>query len=188
MIKPTNIESIEKATSQSWNDWLTYFDKIKAHNLSHKEIAAKVLPELEGKVKSPAWWAQSVTVAYEQHIGRRIPGQTSDGKFHTSLSKSTPLSMTDLMESWVKFTQNDKRMRDLNLQNIRTSGTTNRLNWRAKSAAGSSITVSSEPKSGKTASLVIQVTGQPTQDANLLVRKLWSDILSKFIESLNSTH
>ena len=57
-----------------------------------------MLAELDGRVDNPAWWAQSVTVAYEQDSGRRFPGQRPKGTFQTSVSKSTQLGMAELMD------------------------------------------------------------------------------------------
>lgn len=34
------------------------------------------------------WWAQGVTVGYEQAIGRRLPGQAADGTFSVSATKT----------------------------------------------------------------------------------------------------
>jgi len=40
--------------------------------------------------ESKQWWAQgvSVAIAYEQHAGLRVPGQSSDGDFRTSTTKT----------------------------------------------------------------------------------------------------
>ena len=39
MTKSANIESIEKATGISWEDWLKFLDKAGAHSMSHPDIA-----------------------------------------------------------------------------------------------------------------------------------------------------
>lgn len=99
MTNNSKIASIEQATSQSWQQWLDYLESINAAALTHHDIATKVLEKLMGKVDNPAWWAQSVTVSYEQYIGRRAPGQQPDGMFQTSISRATSLAMNDLIDA-----------------------------------------------------------------------------------------
>ena len=97
------IEAVERATGRSWDDWLVYMASIDAERLSHHEIASALLTELEGKVDKLGWWAQATAVAYEQYVGRRVPGQRPDGTFQTSVSRSTSLGMEALMEAWTAF-------------------------------------------------------------------------------------
>jgi hypothetical protein len=100
MTKSINSEAIEKATGKSWDEWLTYFKKVGADKLSHKEIAIKAH---EGG--APDWWAQMVTVTYEQAIGRRVPGQASDGTFTAAVSKTVNGSRAQVFEAWEKLLQ-----------------------------------------------------------------------------------
>ena len=69
---------------------------IGAEQLSHHEIASALITELDGKVDNLGWWAQATAVAYEQYVGRRVPGQRPDGTFQTSVSRSTSLGMEAL--------------------------------------------------------------------------------------------
>jgi hypothetical protein len=103
------IKPVERATNRTWDEWLRFMDAIDARNLDHKEIALKVYEELDGTIEQLGWWTQAVTVAYEQYIGRRIPGQRPDGTFQTSVSRSTTLGMEELMEKWTKFAAEDER-------------------------------------------------------------------------------
>jgi hypothetical protein len=87
------IEAVERATGRSWDDWLSWMASIDADQLSHHEIASALITELDGKVENVGWWAQATAVAYEQYVGRRVPGQRPDGTFQTSVSRSTSLGM-----------------------------------------------------------------------------------------------
>jgi hypothetical protein len=60
------IKPVERATNRTWDEWLKFMDGIDAKSLNHHEIATKVLEELDGKIDNIGWWAQAVTVAYEQ--------------------------------------------------------------------------------------------------------------------------
>jgi hypothetical protein len=156
-------------------------DSIGAKNLDHHQIATKVLEELDGKIDNIGWWAQSVTVAYEQYIGRRIPGQRPDGTFQTSASKSTKLGMKELMDKWVAFATQDQEVLDLITGDVRVSGTENRITWRTRAKDGSSIIVISEPKASGRASIVAQQMGLQTNELNLEAKSKWQAILSRFL-------
>ena len=180
----SRIEPIERATNRTWDEWLKFMDKIDAKNLTHHEIASKLLDELSGKIDNIGWWAQSITVAYEQYIGRSIPGQRPDGTFQTSVSKATKLGMKELMDAWVAFAAKDKDVLALIEGEVRVSGTANRITWRTKASDGSSIVVISEPKKDGRAALVVQQMGLQTHELNLDAKAKWSLIVGHFLEML----
>ena len=183
---PTNsrIKAVERATNRTWDEWLQFMDGIGAKKLSHHEIATKVLEELDGKVDNLGWWAQSVTVAYEQYTGHRIPGQRPDGTFQTSVSKATKLGMKDLMDKWVIFAAEDKDVLATIAGDAKVSGTKKRITWRTKARDGSEIRVTSEPKKDGTASIIAVQMGLQTNDLNIEAKSNWSSILQRFLEGL----
>lgn len=178
------IKPIEQATHKSWTEWLTFMDSIDAKNLNHHEIATKVLEQLMSKLDNPGWWAQSVTVAYEQYIGRRIPGQQPDGTFQTSVSKATKLGMKELMEAWSAFASKDPEVLDLITAEVKIGGTEKRLTWRTKSHDNVALTIISEPKSNGTSSIVVQHLGSPTLELNNEAKETWSVIIGRFLDQL----
>ncbi len=184
MTDNSRIKAIERTTNRTWDEWLQNMEGIGARNLSHHEIATKVLEELDGKVDNLGWWAQSVTVAYEQYIGRSIPGQRPDGTFQTSVSKATTLGMKDLMDKWVNFADKDQDVRALIAADARVSGTEKRITWRTKAHDGSEIRVTSEPKKDGTASIIAVQMGLQTNELNMEAKSKWSSILQLFLDSL----
>src|SRR3712207_4084123 len=117
-------------------------DRIGAQDLDHKAIALRVYEEIDETLEQRGWWTQAVTVAYEQHIGRRIPGQRPDGTFQTSVSRSTPLGMQELMDRWEEFAAGDEAVRSVVVEgDLRVSGTDRRITWRTKARDGSSVVV-----------------------------------------------
>lgn len=184
MATNSRIKPVERATNRSWDEWLKFMDKIDAKNLDHHQIATKVFYELNGKIDNLGWWTQAVTVAYEQYIGRRVPGQRPDGTFQASVSKSTKLGMKELMDAWVAFAAKDKDVLGLIAGDLRVGGTENRLTWRTKAADGSTIMMISEPKNNGTASIVIQLLGLQTLELNQEAKEKWSSIVNRFIEGL----
>ncbi|HYH57580.1 MAG TPA: SRPBCC domain-containing protein [Anseongella sp.] len=85
--------SVEKATGKTWQQWMDLLDREEAAERSHKEIA-KLLENFTGN----AWWCQSIALAYERHKGKRVRGQTSDGKFQLGVSKTVYLDNDRLWE------------------------------------------------------------------------------------------
>lgn len=182
------VQAIEKATERSWTDWLAYMDRIGAENLDHHAIATHLLTELAGIVDNIDWYAQAIAVAYEQHTGRRVPGQQPDGTFRMSVSRSTAHQMADLMSKWVRFAATDPDVQQLMCSEPRTSGTDHRISWRAKGHRGSNITVISEPKKNGTAALVVQHGDLPSPDISTDTRLTWTAVLDRFLPESHDRH
>jgi hypothetical protein len=184
MAANSRIKPIERATNRTWDDWLRFMDRIGAKDLSHHAIATELLKELDGVVDNIGWWAQSITVAYEHHIGRSIPGQRPDGTFQTSVSKSTGLGMQALMDKWAAFAAADPDVRALAAGEVRVSGTDKRITWRTKGRDGSDIRVTSEPKKDGAASIIAVLMSLQSKQLNDEAKAVWSAILQRFIDHL----
>lgn len=178
------IQPIERATQRTWDEWLQFMDGIDAKNLSHHAIATHLVYELDGKIDNVGWWAQSITVAYEQYIGRSVPGQRPDGTFQTSVSKATTLGMQDLMDKWTAFAAGDKDVLALIGGDVKVSGTDKRITWRTKGRDGSDIRIASEPKKGGAASIIVQHMGLASHDLNMEAKANWTGIIQRFVEEL----
>jgi len=79
-----NEESLRAATGRGWQQWYEVMDAAGADGWTHNRIAAWLVAE---HAVEP-WWAQGVTIAYEQERGIRVPGQRSDGSFGVTASKA----------------------------------------------------------------------------------------------------
>ncbi len=180
----TRIKPIEKATNRTWDEWLTFMDGIGAKDLTHHAIASKLIEELDGKIENIGWWAQSITVAYEQHIGRTVPGQRPDGTFQTSVSKATKLGMQALMDKWEVFAAADQAVLDWIAAPAKVSGTGNRITWRTKAHDGADIRITSEPKKDGTASIIAMHMGVETHELNMEAKAKWSSIFERFLAGL----
>jgi hypothetical protein len=186
MTKNARIDAVERATGRSWDDWLSWMASIDAGQLSHHEIASALITELDGKVDNLGWWAQATAVAYEQYVGRRVPGQRPDGSFQTSVSRSMSLGMEALIGAWTDFAAADQDVLDRITGDVRVTGTANRITWRAKGRDGIAYTVISEPKNDGTASLVVQIIGTATLDDNVEAKEAWTAITERFAATLTS--
>jgi hypothetical protein len=67
-------EALAARTGRGWQEWFAVLDGRQATRLSHGEIATW----LSEAHDVPGWWAQTITVGYEQARGMREPGQASD--------------------------------------------------------------------------------------------------------------
>lgn len=159
-------------------------DRMNAKTLTHHQIASHLIEELNGIVDNIGWWAQSITVAYEQYIGRSVPGQRPDGTFQMSVSKATTLGMTELMDKWSAFAAGDDDIRAMVADEVRVSGTENRITWRTKAHDGSQIRVTSEPKKDGTASIVAMQMGLATDELNSAAKTTWAAIIQRFLATL----
>lgn len=88
-------EAVEKATGKPWSHWLTVLDKAGGEALPHQEIANL----LYTKHKVPGWWAQMVTVGYEQARGLRVKHQTATG-YSGNASRTIAATMTATFKAW----------------------------------------------------------------------------------------
>ena len=88
--KAQNIASIEKALGEPWADTRARLEAAGGASASHKELADALYPQFDGRVDNHGWWVQGAVVAYEQEIGRLVPGQRADGTFDVAVSRTIP--------------------------------------------------------------------------------------------------
>jgi hypothetical protein len=77
-------QALIEGTGADWKTWLALLDERGAAELDHTAIARMLVREFE----IDGWWAQSITVGYEQERGLREPGQRPDGTFSANASKT----------------------------------------------------------------------------------------------------
>src|SRR5690625_6524712 len=77
-------EKVARATGRPREEWHELLDAAGATSWTHRDIAAWLVAEhgVDG------WWAQGLTVGYEQARGMRVPGQRPDGTFDANASKT----------------------------------------------------------------------------------------------------
>lgn len=174
MTKPMNIESIENATGKTWSEWLKFFDSINAKGLSHPEIAQKV-----SETGTPGWWAQNVTVAYEQHIGRRAPGQHSDGKFEVSVTKTIDGTLDEAMHWWLEKIEEIQEFSSVEFANDpKVSKTDGWRHWRVNLRDGSKVIVSTSQKSPGKAQLAVTSQKLASAEGTEHWRAYWKQFLA----------
>jgi hypothetical protein len=88
-------EAVRGATGRDRAEWFTLLDDAGAADWTHRAIAEWLVAEQGVE----AWWAQSLTVAYEQARGIRQPGQRQDGTFESSVSRTVDLGTEAALRS-----------------------------------------------------------------------------------------
>lgn len=187
-----NIESIEQATGLSWPEWLVFFESVGAKDLTHPQIARHAYEHIvasgvlddtaanaRGRQNSSGWWSQNVTVAYEQHIGRRKPGQRADGTYEVSVTKSIGSDMADAFVWWMDMVAGQKEFNGVELDGEpRTSVTPVAHNWRADLADGSKLLVSASLRNSSKAMIAITVQKLSSSKDAEQWRAYWKQFLS----------
>ncbi|MFI0448512.1 DUF4287 domain-containing protein [Actinomadura sp. 6N118] len=88
--------SVHENTARTWDDWFALLDTWGAQSHKHGDIV-RWLVEEQG---IDHWWAQTLTVGYEQERGMRAPGQDASGYFSASVSKTVDASAERLFEAF----------------------------------------------------------------------------------------
>lgn len=96
-------ERVTEVTGRGWNAWFRVLDDAEAVREPHPEIV-KLLQREHGVEH---WWAQSLTIGYEQARGLREPGQKADG-WAVSASKTVDVAVERLYDA---FTRDELRER-----------------------------------------------------------------------------
>ncbi|WP_210604897.1 hypothetical protein [Brevibacterium oceani] len=162
--KAVNIESIEKAFGEPWATTRKRLEDAGGASAIHKELADALYPQFEGVVDKHGWWVQGAVVAYEQEIGRRVPGQRADGTFDVAVSRTIAGQRSDLvaaLASHVDGTLNGTALKG----EPRTSETAKRSFWRANLEDGTKIEIAAETKSEDKSLVVITASKLPSPEA-----------------------
>lgn len=85
-------ETTTLRTGRTREQWHELLDAAGAARWPHKRIAEWLVAEHD----VDGWWAQSLTVGYEQARGMRLPGQRPDGTFEANASKTVARGADDV--------------------------------------------------------------------------------------------
>ncbi len=145
-------ESLYKATGKSWAYWFDFLNKIGAQDLSHKEIAIMLnkQPEVSG------WWAQTITVEFERQIGRREVGQSCNGDFTASVTKTLPGTMDQIFVIWNEYVIDRVHFNQVSISNSPKTSTSEKWRyWRVGLQDGSRFSIVINQKSTDKVSLAV---------------------------------
>lgn len=88
-------ESLRAATGRGRQEWRDLLEQAGALGWTHTQTAAWLVDEhgVDG------WWAQGITVDFEQSRKGRLPGQQKDGTFVASVSRTIPRPRLQALEA-----------------------------------------------------------------------------------------
>lgn len=165
------------ATGKQPAEWFALLDEQNATTWTHTEIARWLYETCDGL---DGWWAQSVTIRYEQARGMRLPGQQADGTFSVSTTKKLPLDQGATLDAGIAAMT-------AHLGSPPVSENRGAKFWRARWTVedGSSILVTADPTvAGKTALGITQskITDPAGLDA---AKESHKAVLAKLVSSLD---
>jgi hypothetical protein len=124
--RPYSDAVIRANTGRGWDEWFALLDRWGAAERPHPEIARWLGQEHEVS----GWWAQGVTVAYEQARGLRAPGQRRGGLYEVNAAKTVAVPVDRLFEAFTDPALRERWLPGARFE-IRTArpGRSIRANW-----------------------------------------------------------
>jgi uncharacterized protein YndB with AHSA1/START domain len=165
-------EVMWRRTGRGWEEWLALLDAWGATERGHGEIARWLTEEHA----VPGWWAQSVTVGYEQARGMRQPGQVAGG-FAASASKTIAVPVDRLFAAFVDDELRARWLPDAPF-GIRTArpGRSLRANWHdGDTRVNVGFTARSESKS----QVAVQHERLPDRETAERMKAFWRQRLAE---------
>lgn len=166
---------IRAGTSVPLEEWTRRLDEAGARELDHAAIAQV----LAARWEISEWWAQGVTVAYEQVIGRRVVGQSCEGDFAASASRTVPGDPDSVRERWDAFMTTGRR-EELGLEEPRLTDTAAWRYWRADVQDGTRLSVNITAKDEGRSTLGIEHKGIETAEGREVWKTAWKRTLTDF--------
>lgn len=185
--EPPRANAITKATGRPWQQWATWLQESGADGLEHSALAELVLGELRGgsfaEVSNKEWWAQGIAISYEQFVGRRIPGQRSDGSFEATASKTVPLPRAQAWELLQQRLAERTEFLGSALSRVRTSNTDKRDYWRASCAPEAKLQLSLEAKEAQKTLVTGTSTNLISPEAREEHKQAWRRLLEEIFDA-----
>lgn len=174
-----NIPALERASNVTWADWLELFAGANAASLSHAEIAAIALTRMPTALENPEWWAQMATIAFEQHAGIRRPGQSADGTYRVSASRTITGDRDTAIERWAELAL-DTNFLGAERSEPRRSRTDKRTFWRSNLTGLGKLEVAAAAKDETKIIVTISHEGLPAESDVERWRAFWKEQLARF--------
>lgn len=141
-------DAMRQATGRTHDEWRTVLDEAGARGWEHK-ATAQWLVDTHGV---SGWWAQGITVDYEQARKGRQPGQRADGTFSTQKARTVPgdpLAVLDAVARVLtaEYGEPASSNRTAAMPNVRwrlPDGTRLHIAVGAEKASGSPVTITQE--------------------------------------------
>ncbi|MGO4957780.1 hypothetical protein ACTQ49_11035 [Luteococcus sp. Sow4_B9] len=179
-------QRLAEVTGRSIDEWVQLLDGLECRELDHTATARLVPDQLPDTVENKGWWAQSVTVEYEKAIGRRVVGQTCEGDFQVSVSKTWHGTREEALDAWVQVTSPMAEFGGVAVEQEPTRTQTEKWSrWRAQLADGSRVVAEAydrpRPDMTKPARAAFAVTHQKLASTHEVERwrAVWKSLIGQ---------
>ncbi|WP_419570754.1 hypothetical protein [Rheinheimera sp.] len=168
-------QAIADATGHSWSHWRDFLQSQQAGLLDHQAIVRL----LRGQPGVSDWWAQMLTVRFEQSIGRRVTGQDCTGQFKLSVNKTLAGSMDQALELWLGLVQARSEFNQVQISKPpAVSQSAKWRYWRCALADGSRLVVLFSQKTADKAQMSVQHEQLKAEAELEPWRRYWKDFTS----------
>lgn len=164
----TGDASVLAATGRSRDDWRETLTAVGASDWSHNAIATWLVT---GNGVDP-WWAQNITVDFEQHVGRRRPGQRADGSFEVSASRRLAGEQADALAAVVASVT-----AGLGREPTSVNTGVRYLSARWKLDDGTAVAASVPPSSGGKSTVQLSFVGLASEEAMPAAKEFLRNVL-----------
>ncbi|MET4638928.1 hypothetical protein [Mycetocola sp. 2940] len=152
----TGDASVLAATGQSREFWRTALAEAGAAEWSHSAMATWLVTD---RGVDP-WWAQNITVDFEQHSGRRRPGQRANGTFEVSSSRRL---VGDQEEALAAVVASVSAAIDRPATSVNSGGKYFSARWKLDD--GTAVAASVSPSSGGKTTVALSHVGLVSEEA-----------------------
>lgn len=179
MVQKADTAALERVSGMSWAQWCDTFAQEGGEALSHRDLARIAQEHLEAAgVDNPGWWAQGAAVAYEQHVGRRQPGQRADGTHEVSVSKTFGRDLDHALAVWSEVAGESAPFRGAAIAGEPSTSATEKWRyWRATLDDGTNVVMTIGSRPNGAAYGTVAVRGLPDADAAQQWRECWRGVL-----------
>ncbi|WP_201120323.1 hypothetical protein [Enteractinococcus helveticum] len=180
MVKPMNTSAIAAATNRPWQRWVQLLEDAGARHMNHSQIAVLALELMPADVEQKEWWAQGTAVAFEQHAGLRVPGQTSTGDFQVSTSRIVGGDKDQVLEAWLELVGSRTEFGEVPIEGEASTSSTDRWRyWRVSLSDGTRVVVNINDKQAGKALVGLQHFKLDSAEAVAYWRPIWKDVLAQ---------
>lgn len=177
MVQPTNTAAIATATGRPWEEWVRLLEEAGARRMNHTAIATLALELMPEPARNKEWWAQGTAVAFEQYAGLRVPGQTCDGDFQLSTTRTVAGDKDEALRAWLELVGSRTEFGGVPIEGTpSTSSTERRRYWRAPLADGSRVAVNISDKQAGKSSIGLVHGGLDSVEAIEYWRPIWKGL------------
>lgn len=123
---PMSDEAIQRGSGRTWDAWFALLDSWGARKRTHPEIARWLTEEHQ----VGGWWAQSITVGYEQARGMRRKHERPGQGFEISATKTVAVPIERLYRAFTDAKQRRRWLADDRLsERTKTAAKVARYDW-----------------------------------------------------------